>query len=175
MLEIILVIAVVCSILIFVFVVFNNRFQLAIIKIDKAEEDIDIYLQKKKDLLDRTRPIIKKELKKESFLDALDNNYGEMNHFQRNDNLKTAYNELFKVIDENEKLMKSDTLVSILEELNNNEENIIGSIKFYNDTVVLYNHLVVSFPSNIISLFKRYKKKEFYNNEKRELFEILNK
>ena len=98
-----------------------------------------------------------------------------MNHFQRNDNLKTAYNELFKVIDENEKLMKSDTLVSILEELNNNEENIIGSIKFYNDTVVLYNHLVVSFPSNIISLFKRYKKKEFYNNEKRELFEILNK
>ena len=141
----------------------------------KSEEDIDIYLQKKKDLLDRTRPIIKKELKKESFLDALDNNYGEMNHFQRNDNLKTAYNELFKVIDENEKLMKSDTLVSILEELNNNEENIIGSIKFYNDTVVLYNHLVVSFPSNIISLFKRYKKKEFYNNEKRELFEILNK
>ena len=60
-------------------------------------------------------------------------------------------------------------------DLNNNEENIIGSIKFYNDTVVLFNHLVVSFPSNIICLFKRYKKKEFYSNEKREMFEILNK
>ena len=175
MFEIIIISIIVICIILMIFTLVNNKFKLAVIKIDKAEEDIDIYLQKKKDLLDRTRPIIKKELKKDSFLDALDNNYGEMNHFQRNDNLKTAYTELYKVIDENEKLLKSDTLVSILEELNNNEENIIGSIKFYNDTVVLYNHLVVSFPSNIISIFKRYKKKEFYNNEKREIFEILNK
>ena len=175
MLEIIIIAIVIICIILMIFTLVNNKFKLAVIKIEKAEEDIDIYLQKKKDLLDRTRPIIKKELKKDSFLDALDNNYGEMNHFQRNDNLKTAYNELYKVIDENEKLFKSDTLVSILEELNNNEENIIGSIKFYNDTVVIYNHLVVSFPSNIISLIKRYKKKEFYNNEKREIYEILNK
>ncbi len=175
MLEIIISIIVVVSIILLILTILSNKFKLAIIKIEKAEEDIDIYLQKKKDLLDRTRPIIKKELKKETFLDALDNNYGEMDYFQKNDNLRTAYNELFKVIDENDKLMKSDTLVSIIEELNNNEENIIGSIKFYNDTVVVYNHLVVSFPSNIISLFRRYKKKEFYSNEKREIFEILNK
>ena len=175
MVEIIIIAIIVICILLMIFTLINNKFKLAIIKIEKAEEDIDIYLQKKKDLIDRTRPIIKKELKKDSFLDNLDNNYIEMNHFQRNDNLKEAYNELIKAIDENEKLMKSDTLMSILEDLNNNEENIIGSIKFYNDTVVLFNHLVVSFPSNIICLFKRYKKKEFYSNEKREMFEILNK
>lgn len=175
MVEIIIIAIIVICILLMIFTLINNKFKLAIIKIEKAEEDIDIYLQKKKDLIDRTRPIIKKELKRDSFLDNLDNNYIEMNHFQRNDILKEAYNELFKAIDENEKLMKSDTLMSILEDLNNNEENIIGSIKFYNDTVVLFNHLVVSFPSNIICLFKRYKKKEFYSNEKREMFEILNK
>lgn len=175
MVEIIIIAIIVICILLMIFTLINNKFKLAIIKIEKAEEDIDIYLQKKKDLIDRTRPIIKKELKRDSFLDNLDNNYIEMNHFQRNDILREAYNELFKAIDENEKLMKSDTLMSILEDLNNNEENIIGSIKFYNDTVVLFNHLVVSFPSNIICLFKRYKKKEFYSNEKREMFEILNK
>jgi hypothetical protein len=60
---------------------------------------------------------------------------------------------LFKVLDENEKLLKSETLLSILEELNDNEEDIIGAIKFYNDTVVDFNELVVSFPANIIALF----------------------
>ena len=62
----------------------------------------------------------------------------------------------------------------ILEDLNDNEEDIVGAIKFYNDSVVEFNQLVVSFPSNVIALVKRYKKLEFYNNEKREIFEILN-
>ena len=73
-----------------------------------------------------------------------------------------------------EKLLKSDNITSILEELNTNEENIVGAIKFYNDTVVEFNQLILSFPSNIIALIKRYKKKEFYRNEKREIFEVLN-
>ena len=55
-----------------------------------------------------------------------------------------------------------------------NEENIVGAIKFYNDTVVEFNRVVVSFPSKIVAIFRRYHKKEFYNNEKREIFEILN-
>ena len=81
---------------------------------------------------------------------------------------------MFKTLDNNEKLLKSDSLSKILKELTDNEENIVGAIKFYNDTVVDYNKFVVSFPSKIIALFKRCKKLEFYNNEKREKFGILN-
>jgi hypothetical protein len=88
--------------------------------------------------------------------------------------LKKYYNELFKILDENEKLLKSKTLVKILEDLNENEENIVGAIKYYNDTVVEFNKLVVSFPSKVLAFFKKYKKLDFYNNEKREIFEILN-
>ena len=84
------------------------------------------------------------------------------------------YNKFFKTLDENEKLLKSENLLSILEDLNDNEEDIVGAIKFYNDTVVEFNKLLVSFPSNIIGFFKRYKRKDFYNDEKREIFEILN-
>ena len=174
MIETVLGVVVVLSLFLGIFVIFNNKFQLAIIKIEKAEEDIDIYLQKKHELLNRTRPIIKKELKKNDFLPELDESYEDKNNITIHNILKNSYNELFKIIDENEKLLKSDTLVSILESLNNNEENIVGAIKFYNDTVVEYNQLVVSFPSKIISFIKRYKKRDFYNNEKREMFEILN-
>ncbi len=169
------IIALIIVLLIFLllFIFCNNRFQLVIIKIDKAEEDIDLYLQKKKELLERCRPIIEKELKKENVLEGLDISLEGMNHFETHNTLKMIYNNLFKTIDEHEKLLKSDTLMNILEELNTNEENIIGAIKFYNDTVVEFNQLVVSFPSKMVAFFKRYKKKEFYSNEKREIFEIL--
>ena len=47
MLEIIIGVIVVISFLLLIATVINNRFQLAIIKIEKAEEDIDIYLEKR--------------------------------------------------------------------------------------------------------------------------------
>lgn len=156
------------------FIIADNKFKLANIKIDKANEDIDLYLQKKRELLERSRPIIKKELKKDSFMDELNDKNDDIDNFQNHLLLKKCYNELFKSLDENEKLLKSKTLVKILEDLNDNEENIVGAIKFYNDTVVDFNKLVVSFPSKVVAFFKKYKKLDFYNNEKREIFEILN-
>ena len=173
MMEIIIAVIVAVSVILLICTLINNGFRLAMIKIEKAEEDIDIYLEKKRDYLDRTRPIITKELKRDSFLDELDQDFKSISNFYENDLLKKAYGDLFKTIDENDKLLKSDALTSIIKSLNENEENIIGAIKFYNDTVVEYNKLVVSFPSNIVGLFKRYKKKEFYNNEKREIIEIF--
>lgn len=174
MLEIILGVIVFISILLIMIIIINNKFQFSIIKIDKAEEDISLYLDKKKELLDRCRPTIKKELKLENFLDELDESFDDVNSFSLHDTLKKCYNELFKTLDENEKLFKSESLVSILEDLNDNEEDIIGAIKFYNDTVVEFNQLIMSFPSSIIAFFRRFKKKEFYNNEKRKIYEILN-
>ena len=174
MLELILTIIVVISLLLFIFVIINNRFSLSIIKIEKAEEDIELYLQKKQDLLSRTRPILKKELKTKKVLLELDNISENANNFELHNILKSTYNELFKILDENEKLLKSDNLVKILDSLNTNEENIVGAIKFYNDTVVEFNQLIATFPSSVVAFFKRYKKKDFYNNDKREIFEILN-
>ena len=174
MLEIIIGVIVIISFLLLIIVINNNKFQFSIIKIDKAEEDISLYLEKKKELLNRSRPVIIKELKLDSFLEDLDNDLDNMNNFEEYELLKKEYNNFFKTLDENEKLLKSETLLSILEDLNDNEEDIVGAIKFYNDTVVEFNKLLVSFPSNIIGFFKRYNKKEFYNDEKREIFEILN-
>ena len=174
MLEIIIGVIVVISFISFILVIYNNKFELANIKIDKAEEDIAIYLKNKFDLLQRTRPIVKKALRTKTFMEDLDTIPVDLGNLKTHITLKKIYNELFKAMDEHEKLYKSEALLKILDELNNNEEDIIGAIKFYNDTVVDYNKLVVSFPSNIIALFKRYKKLDFYNNEKREIFEILN-
>lgn len=174
MIEIILGIIVVIALILLIIVIFHNKFQFAIIKIDEAENNIDILLEKKFDLLKRCRPIIKKELKLKNFLDDLEEiNTNQINHFEFHDVLRSNYNELFKFLDDNEKLYKNKSLVEILDNINDNEIDLVAAIKFYNDNVTLFNQLIISFPSNIIRLFFGYKKKDFYNNEKREIYEIL--
>ena len=43
-----------------------------------------------------------------------------------------------------EKLLKSEKIVNIINEFNDNEEDLVASIKFYNDTVVDFNKLIKS-------------------------------
>lgn len=166
---------IVISLVLLIITIFYNKFNFAIIKIEEAESNIDTLFEKKIELLERARQIVKKELKLKEFMDDIEFlSETTINHFEMNNSLRTLQNEFNKILDEHEKLYKSESLLKILDELNDNEEDIIGAIKFYNDTVVDFNKLVVSFPSSIIAVFKRYKKLEFYNNEKREIFEILN-
>lgn len=175
MLYIILGVVVIILIILMIITFNYNRFRFAIIKIDEAENNIEVLLKKKIELLDRTRPIIKKELKLDEFLDEIEFlKESQINHFEMNNSLKECHANLIKVLDDNEKLFKSETLVSIIDEINANEEAIVGCTKFYNDSVVVFNKLVGAFPSNFVAFLWRYKRKEFYNNEKREMYEILN-
>lgn len=156
-------------------IIFYNKFRLAIIKIDEAENNIDILFDKKIQLLERARTIIKKELKLKEFLEDIDFlSESSINHFEMNNSLKNIHCELNKTLDEHDKLFKSEALLSVIEEIRANEEEILGSTKFYNDNVVIFNQLIDSFPSNLVAIIFRYKRKEFYNNEKKEMYEILN-
>lgn len=153
--------------------IYYNKFQFSLIKIEEAESNIDIYLKKKLELIQLLIPIIKKDLKRKEFLESIHDISEDINHFELNDLLSNLYNELFKTLDNHEKLLKKKKILTIINDINENEEDLVASIKFYNDTVVDYNRLILSFPSNMIRLFFRYKKKEFYSHEKREIYEIL--
>ena len=174
MIEIILGCVVLVSLLGIIIIIYHNKFRISIVKMEEAENNIDLFLQKKLELLKRAKPIVEKELKIEDFLEQIDNDMvNELNHFELNDLLKKSYNDFFQTLDDNEKLFKSESLVHIIEDLNSNEIDLVAAVKFYNDTVVSFNQLIVSFPSNIIRLFFGYRKKEFYSHEKREIYEIL--
>lgn len=156
-----------------IIVIYYNKFQFSIIKIDEAEENAEIFLNKKYELIKRIVPIIRKELKDKELVSEIDDGFESSNHFEFNDRLSKIDDKIFKILDDNEKLLKSEKIINIINEFNDNEEDLVASIKFYNDTVVDFNKLIVSFPSNIIRLIFRYKRKEFYNHEKREIYEIL--
>lgn len=166
---------IVISLVLLIITIFYNKFNFAIIKIEEAESNIDTLFEKKIELLERARQIVKKELKLKEFMDDIEFlSETTINHFEMNNSLRTLQNEFNKILDEHEKLYKSESLLSIIDELSSNDEAILGSTKFYNDNVVIFNQLVGSFPSNIVAVLWKYKKKDFYNNEKKEMYEILN-
>ncbi len=172
--EIIIGIVVVISFISLLVVIGKNKIVFSKIKIDEAESNIDVYLNKKKDLLDRARPILKKELKIDDVLVNIDNiEKSDFNHFKINLLLHNTYLELLNIVDENEKLLKSKTIVGILDDLDSNEEDRIGCIKFYNDSVSTYNNLVSGFPTNIIAFFSKCKKMDYYSDDEKEMYQIL--
>ena len=174
MFEAILCCLVFVSLIALIIILYNNKYKIVTIKIDEAENNIGILLDKKLDLLQKCITPIRRSLKDKTYMEDLGNfSKEDMTSLELHNYLRKNYNKLFKTLDENEKLYKRKALISIIDELNENEIELSASIKFYNDNVTINNKLVSTFPSNIIIIFFGYKKREFYDNEKREIFEIL--
>lgn len=171
---ILLAIVIFLACIIILFRIYYTKFQLLISKIKHAEEEIDTLLQKKLELMKEVAPQIKKELDLAKFLDSLTTiEEKNFSNIELNDFLSLKYRKILQKMEQNEKLYKSEEIVTLINTLADHEVDLYATINFYNDNVISYNQLIISFPSNIISLFLRYRKKQFYKQEKQESFEIL--
>lgn len=156
-------------------ITFYNKFQFALIKIDEAENNVDILLEKKLDLFSRLFPLIKEKVSfEEGALPDFEKLKEEhLNHFELCNILQKAAQSFHIILDNHPDLLEAEPIDHLIEEWIIVDDDLDAAIRYYNDNVVLYNKLVRCFPSNIIRLLFHYKTKEFYSNEKEEVFEIL--
>ena len=173
MIEIILAIVVAITSILLVVAIYYTKFKIILTKTNEAELNIGDFLQRKYKTMIKFCPIIEDELKIEKLMKDIDLVKDESDNHKINNILNSSYDELFKVIDDNEKLLKSKKIIKLIEQLHDNEDELIASIKFYNDSAVLINKLIKSFPANIIKFIFGYKQLVAYRYEKREIFEIL--
>ena len=152
----------------------KSKFLFLDIKLKEGENNISLFLQKKKDIMDK---IVKIVIQNEKYKDSFDEFNGDVNNqsdnFKLHSVLNDYYNKLSKIIFEDDTIVQDEKLVNLLNELKDNEEDLIGAIKFFNDTVVDYNKLIVVFPHKIIAKDLGYTEEQFYKNEKEEMFQIL--
>ena len=95
MLGIIIGVVVVIIVIVVTMIICRNKFQFTIIKMDEAENNIDILLQKKLDLLKKCQPIIKKNINDIEFMDDIEDSFtNKMSHFQLHNYLKKNYWEI---------------------------------------------------------------------------------
>ena len=174
-LVIIGIVVAIIGIILIILITQYNRFQWTNVLVDKGETNLENAFSKKYNILLRYLDILKEN--KINIPDDEYNNYKLLNLKQPIDKLNKKVNELNnyinKIMDNNEKLLKNEAIININKELSEANININGGKKYYNDNLIIYNHLCNAFPSNIIAKLKRFKEKEFLDEETKEELKIL--
>lgn len=167
------VIVVLLAVFVSLYVINYNKFQVTIIKISEAEENIGILLKDKYQLLSKIGKFVKKKTKETTY-DDLDNlNIEDMNNFELNKELSKYDKNIMELTDFNKEIKFDNKEIKVFDELSKVNNDAAAAIKYYNDNVVILNKLIACFPSNIVAKIKKYKHKDFYSDEKEEIFEIL--
>lgn len=130
-----------------------------VLKIEEADNNIDLYLQQKKQLLDKTRNYFKE---KEEFASFDDISFNEIDHIRTNEVLEEYNDKLEELIEFDEELVKNKEFQNLLKEIVDNNCNLYGSIKFYNDSVENYYDLRKKFPTKLVKVFCGFKRYDFY-------------
>lgn len=152
-----------------------NKFQWTNVLVDKGETNLELAFSKKHDILMRYLDILK-----DNKIDISEDEYENfklLNTKQSvnkvNKTIEEITNYINKIMDDNEKLLKKEAIININKELSEINISINGGKKYYNDNLVVYNHLCNAFPSKIIAKLKKYHEKDFLDSEVKEELKIL--
>ena len=152
------------------FLYYKNKFNFYFLKVEEADNNIELILEKKTEILLKIAKIIDKDMEKE--LEELKKK--EISKHQCYIELSSLGNKQLKEADA-EEYESNKKLNNLIGRFDDNECDLKGSLKYYNDNAVEINNYIHKFPSNIVSLFSHFKELDIYKIEKRESFAILSK
>ena len=152
------------------FLYYKNKFNFYFLKVEEANNNIELILEKKIEILLKIAKIIDKDMEKE--LEEFKKK--EISKHQCYVELSSLGNKLLKEADA-EEYESNKKLNNLIGRFDDNECDLKGSLKYYNDNAVEINNYIHKFPSNIVSLFSHFKEVDIYKIEKRESFAILSK
>ena len=156
---------IICLILIWAISVYN-RFQSLKIRTNEAEANIDTVLRKRFDILNKSIGIIEENTKEENVLEIINKlRSKKLSNFDLDRKLYDAINEYQRYKEKYTELKNNTDFLKIDVELNETEAEIVALRKYYNDIITDYNKLAKSFPSNIIALICKYKKKTYFDGK----------
>ena len=168
---------VICGIVLFlillfiiIFLHFKKNYDFYFLKVSEANNNIEIIIEKKIEILLKIAQIIDKDKIKE-----LEEFKGkELTSHQCYIELNSIGNKLLKEADD-EEYESNKKLNNLINRFDDNECDLKGVLKYYNDNAVEINNYRHKFPSNIVGFFLHYKELDIYKIEKRESFAILSK
>ena len=168
-LGIVLLIILICVIMV---LIYKNKYNFLYIKVKEADNNLDILLQKKEEILLKIVPILEKA-KIKDIPEVIKLKSKRIDHYQLYNELMEMTTEILKLIDDYEDKLDYKELDPLIEILNINENDIRASIKYYDDNGEEINYLAHKFPSNLVKAFSHYQDVNTYKLQKREPFEIL--
>lgn len=152
--------------------IYKNKYNFLYIKIKEADNNLDILLQKKEEILLKIVPILE-DAKIKDIPEVIKFKSKRIDHHELYQELMTMTNDILKLIDDYEDKLNFKKLDSLIDKLNENENDLRAALKYYNDNGQEIQYLSHKFPTNLIKMFLHYQDVDTYKIEKREPFEIL--
>ena len=169
------IIVAIVGIIAIIFINQYNKFLWTSILVNKSETNIANALSKKYNILMRYLDFLKD--KKVNVQEEEYDKYKMLNLKQSISRLSNNIDELNNLVnhymDNNEKLLKNETIINLNKEISEVNITINGGKKYYNDNLIIYNHLCSAFPSSVIAKLKGYEEKDFLDDEIKEELKIL--
>lgn len=166
-LLIVLLIIIIIGLISIYFIITYNNYQEYIIRINEVEGYIDNCIRDKFDLLSKSINIIKgnTDIKEDLFPEIIKLRSRKLSSFELDRKLVEPLNEFYKIKEEHEELMKSNTFLEIDLKLNEIEENLESYKEYYNENITKYNKLARNFPSNLVGMICKFKVKNFFDGK----------
>lgn len=152
---------------------YKNKLDFLYIKVKEADNNLDILLQKKLEILLKLTVFLEKA-KIENIPDIIKLKSKKTDHHTLYNELTSFGNQILRIIDEEEEKLKDETIKNTMNTFDLNENDLRAAVKYYNDNATDITHYTHKFPANIIRKVAHFEEVEFYKIKKRERFEILN-
>lgn len=173
-----IIIGIVAALLIIITVYFISAYNKLVrerLKVDNQWSQIDIVLKQRNDTIPNLVNVVKgyaaheNELF-ESVTQARSRYAGAESteeSFRAAGDISNGISRLFAVAENYPELKADANFIALQEKLSGLEEKAADSRQFYNDTVMRYNRLVLTFPSSLAAKIFGFKQREFFRvNEK---------
>lgn len=165
-----IILTVILVIILIIFVMYNKLIKL-LNKVKKAKANIEIYSNKRFDLIPNLVECVKSYSKYEGTtledIVALRTNYNANNHLnlgqvsEMNDKL----NKYLAIVENYPNLKANEQYLDLQNELSIIEEELQMARHIYNDKVTDYNTVIESIPSNIVASIFAFKKADLFQIE----------
>ena len=179
-----LIICIMCIIIVIVallaLIISTNKqsYQILVIRMEEAIKNIEYFLEKKEENLEKAIPLIKesnkrKYGKKEILENLIKNKNIKQNLYEKDKNLSNDLKEFKLLLEEDEKLLKNKEISEIYFESIETENDLNASKKYFNKIVTKCDNEFKKFPKNILKNILKYKKEEKFTIKREQTLEIL--
>lgn len=164
------ILAVVLVVIIIILAIYNKMIKLKN-NVKKAKANIEIYLNKRFDLIPNIVECVKSYSKYENetleSIVSLRSNYTEQKsiNIKTAENMNNSLNKLLAIVENYPELKANANYMNLHNELRNIEDELEISRTKYNDVVTKYNTKVETIPHNLVAGIFGFKKAELFKTE----------
>ena len=167
-----IILGIILIIIILIISLYNNLVK-ASQKVKNAWAQIDTQLKRRFDLIPNLIETVKKYMEHEektlTEISKAKNMFNEALKIDEkanaNDMLTNGLKNIFALAEAYPELKANQNFALLQEELSKTENKIAFSRQFYNDTVQMYNTLVMTFPTNLFAKIFGFKEEKFFEIE----------